>query len=168
MRFNRWRWWRQHRVIWEMVKHGELYIIRSKQGWRLELPLSLRYTNKNNRYAANLGSGSDYGGSTDIFVTMKHNGKGWESHPIRLFPDSKIYQELIPSETKEIAYIFSRDLQAKPFLGTSVVCRIVNKIPGSISNSDFSVGGIIKRQGKNKFGTSIVWDTKEEIHVVKG
>jgi len=99
---------------------------------------------------------------------MKHNGKGWESHPIRLFPDSKIYQELIPSETKEIAYIFSRDLQAKPFLGTSVVCRIVNKIPGSISNSDFSVGGIIKRQGKNKFGTSIVWDTKEEIHVVKG
>lgn len=165
--FKEWRWWRQYRPSYEIVKIGELKISENNRAYSMELPIDIRYTSRDSRHDTKMDT-------TSVYLDVLNTGKGRDKKPYRLSRNNfslKIYPKKEDEDTKGgylvinpiwtlpcrsnviIRYRFFGQIDALPLLGAFAPCQI-----RAIGEAE--VEGTNKRQLKSpdKFSVKVTWE----------
>ncbi len=149
---NRW-YWRQYKPFWAIIDYGKLtitqYKVQSDVRFRLELPIKVEYKSGNARYKTQINKRT-------ILLYVYHSGKGIDRSPYVLSVGNVVGGEALePGETKSVNYTFECNLNAQPFIGKRVLCKVKNQVEGYIYTGQVGIRGNYKRIGKGEFCTDV-------------
>jgi len=158
--FNEWRWWREYRPSWELVKWGDMRITFTGKRYHIELPVGIKLNSGNDRYESIcLWS--------HVWIDVYHKGKGWEKKPYGLYSNQLSHDvihgqwQLAPLGYLEQQYIFAIDTSAKPLIGNTTSCKLMGEIKGRIGTPRVVLDGVLKKKTNRKFSVNVVWGEGE-------
>lgn len=136
--FREWRWWKRYRPTCEIVKIGNLIIIKSDDEYTMALKIDIKYQSRDIRFDTQMDISA-------ILLDVYNTGKGRDSKPYRLSPDNwtlKIHPieedndggfpvmayvwKLPRRESVVLKYTFRGRIRARPLVDISTSCQIID------------------------------------------
>lgn len=113
------RWAKELLPLWVVSGVGVLQVTQRATGFRLELPIEVDYTSRDNRYHTTVHR-------KDAVMYVFNEGRGRDSYPYKLHNTTLDTIELPPDEGKPVPvrYCFVGTEEGRPLLGTRTRCKL--------------------------------------------